>query len=510
MLFKPTTIVKFRLYSPSGGWGALLFFFCMLVGQNLQGRNFFPTDSAADYYEVENIALPDGLVAETGAIGFFPDGRFVACFHRGEVMVYNPKTKKWTLFAEGLHDPLGVLVVNNHEILVMQRPELTRIKDTNQDGQADEYQTVTDDFGLSGNYHEFNFGPVADRNGDLYIALNLASNGAGIRNEIRGTYDSLSRPGRMYACVPYRGWVMKLGKDGKLKPFAVGFRSPNGLGFDAQNRLYVSDNQGDWLGTSKLYQVEEGKFYGHPAGLIWKEDFPRIVPIKMSVEKLDSMRTKEAVQFPHGYFANSPTQPLLDNTEGKFGMFAGQMLIGDMDHKYVIRLLMENIGGAMQGACVPLAFGNKMRIGNNRLAFAPDGSLWVGQNDHGWVGARGIQRIKWKGKPHLDVMAMNLTKTGFKLRFSMPLKPEEAAQLSNYKFKRFYYEYHQAYGSKQFDVQDIATKNISLSADGKEVTVELSEMKAGYVYELKLGELHTNDGKMLLNTLLCYSLNKLL
>ncbi len=488
----------------------LLSYILLLNFCGYRAQAFIQKDSAAMYYDVENIELPEGLVAETGAIGFLPDGRFVACFHRGEIMIYHPKTKVWKRFAEGLHDPLGVLVVSNNELLVMQRPELTRVKDTDGDGEADLYQKVTDDFGLSGNYHEFAFGPVADKQGNLYIALNLASNGAGIRNEIRGTYDSLSRPGRMYACVPYRGWIMRLDKKGKLHPYAVGFRSPNGLGFDQQGHLLVSDNQGDWLGTSKLYHVEEGKFYGHPAGLIWKKDFPRVVPIKLPVAELDSMRTKEIMQFPHGYFANSPTQPLLDNTGGKFGMFNGQMLIGDMDHKYIIRLMMEEVGGALQGACIPLAVGSKLRIGNNRLAFAPDGSLWVGQNDHGWVGARGIQRITWKGKQHLDIMAMNLTKTGFDLTFSMPINKQMAEDLKNYVFRRYYYEYHQAYGSKQFGIKDIPVTNIRVSEDGKKVSLELAELKAGYVYELRLGDIANQQGdKSLINKLVCYTLNHL-
>lgn len=469
-----------------------------------------PKDSAADYYTVENIPLPEGLIAETGAIGFMPDGRFIACFHRGEIMTYNLKTKKWKLFAEGMHDPLGILVVNNREIIIMQRPELTRIRDTDGDGVADDYETVTDDFGMSGNYHEFAFGPVADKKGNLFIALNLASNGAGIRNEIRGKYDSLSRPGRMYSCVPYRGWIMKLTKDGKLHPYAVGFRSPNTMGIDSKDRLFVTDNQGDWLGTSKLFHVEEGKFYGHPAGLIWKEDFPRVVPIKLPVATLDSMRTKESVQFPHGYFANSATQPIWDNTNGKFGPFTGQMLVGDMDHKYAMRVLLEEVGGALQGACIPMNFGSKMRIGNNRLVFAPDGSLWVGQNDHGWAGSRGIQKITWKGKIHLDIMAMNLTKTGFDLTFTLPLNEEAAKDLANYKFKRYYYEYHQAYGSKQFDLQEIPVKSLKLSADRKKVSIELADMKAGYVYELQAGDLKTNDEKYLFNKIICYSLNKTL
>lgn len=484
-------------------------FICLLFIEHGFAKNYAPKDSAADYYTVENIPLPEGLIAETGAIGFMPDGRFIACFHRGEIMTYNLNTKKWKLFAEGLHDPLGILIVNNREILIMQRPELTRIRDTDGDGEADDYQTVTDDFGLSGNYHEFAFGPVADKQGNLYIALNLASNGAGIRNEIRGKYDSLSRPGRMYSCVPYRGWIMKLTKDGKLHPYAVGFRSPNTLGFDAQGRLFVTDNQGDWLGTSKLFYVEEGKFYGHPAGLIWKEGFPRVVPITLPVARLDSMRTKESIQFPHGYFANSPTQPIWDNTNGKFGPFAGQMIVGDMDHKYGMRILIDEVGGALQGACIPMNFGSKMRIGNNRLVFAPDGSLWVGQNDHGWAGARGIQRISWKGKTHLDIMAMKLTRRGFDLTFTLPLNEDAARDLANYKFKRYYYEYHQAYGSKQFDVQEIPVKSVTLSADRKKVSVELAEMKAGYVYELRTGDLKTNDEKYLFNNLICYTLNKL-
>jgi glucose/arabinose dehydrogenase len=233
----------------------------------------FPADTISDYYEVETIKMPKGLIAETDGLAIMPDGRIVAGFHRGEIMMYNPKTKTWKLFAEGIHDPLGIMAISNSEILVMQRPELTRIKDTNGDGIADEYLTVTDDFGLSGNYHEFAFGPIKDKKGNLYIALNCASSGAGIFPEVRGKLDTLGRPGRMYSAVPYRGWIMKLTPDGKLHPFASGFRSPNSIGFDANGNLYAADNQGDWLGTSKLYHVEEGKHYGHPASLLWKEGF---------------------------------------------------------------------------------------------------------------------------------------------------------------------------------------------------------------------------------------------
>src|SRR5687767_6490567 len=211
-------------------------------------------DPVRESYTVETIQMPDGLTSETGGLGFLPDGRLVACFIRGEVMIYKPETKQWKLFAEGLHEPLGIVVISNSEVLVMQRPELTRIKDTDGDGSADLYENVTDDFGISGNYHEFNYGPVKDKNGNLFIGLNAASPVGNIRNEVRGLVNPSGRDGngnsQMFSMVPYRGWIMKLTPEGNLLPFASGFRSPNGLGFDLDGNLFATENQGDWIGTS--------------------------------------------------------------------------------------------------------------------------------------------------------------------------------------------------------------------------------------------------------------------
>ena len=89
-----------------------------------------------------------------------PDGRLVTCFHRGEVYTYQPKTGEWKLFADGLQEPLGIRAISDREVVVMQRPELTRIIDENGDGVADRYQTIHDGFGMTGNYHEFAFGPA--------------------------------------------------------------------------------------------------------------------------------------------------------------------------------------------------------------------------------------------------------------------------------------------------------------------------------------------------------------
>ncbi len=468
--------------------------------------------SLGSSYSVESISMPEGISAEVGAIDFLPDGTLVACFLRGEVMLYNPKTKTWKLFADGLQEPLGILPVSHSEFIVMQRPELTRIKDLDGDGKADLYETVTDEFGISGNYHEFNYGPVKDKNGNLFIGLNSASSGGGILKEVRGKLDSttMKQKGQMFSPVPYRGWIMKLTPQGKLIPYASGFRSPNGLGFDLKGNLFATDNQGDWVGTSPLFHIQEGNFYGHPSALVWKKSWKGENPLTLPVEKLDSMRTKASVLFPHGIMANSPTQPLADATKGKFGPFAGQLFVGEMNSARIVRVMLEEVAGVIQGASIPFMDGNGLRKGNNRLAFAPDGSLWVGQAEHGWAGSKGIQRIVFNGKTPADVYTMNLSKTGFKLRFTQPLEVTSATNPANYQFRHYRYNYHKKYGSDQVDVEDVPVTAIKLSPDRMEVSLVLSALKPGYVYELKLDHIKTSRGSALTNKLICYTVNKLI
>ena len=466
-----------------------------------------------DSYRVETIKMPEGLTSETGAVEFLPDGRLVACFTRGEVMTYNTLTKEWKLFAEGLHDPLGILVVSNSELLIMQRPELTRVKDIDGDGIADLYEKVTDEFGLSGNYHEFNYGPVKDKDGNIFIALNSSSGGGDIRSEVRGEINPLGREsgskGQMFSNLPYRGWMMKLGKDGILRAFASGFRSPNGIGFDLEGNLFSTDNQGDWIGTSPLHHVQEGKFYGHPGSLVWQKGWNKGNPFLLSIPVLDSMRTRGAVLFPHGIIANSPTQPVCDNTSGKFGPFSGQLIIGEMNKEKIVRVMLERIGGELQGACIPFLEGNGLRKGNNRLVFAPDGSLWIGQNAHGWLGDLGIQRIVFTGNQPVDIYSMNLTEKGFDLTFTEPMEEFAATNPENFKFRHYYYKYQSKYGSDQFDIQNVPVTEIKISHDRKKVSLTLAALKTGYVYELSLGDIKTERGASLTNNLICYTLNKL-
>ncbi|MES2177366.1 MAG: hypothetical protein V4550_05840 [Gemmatimonadota bacterium] len=481
-----------------------------------QGRQGAPppapgavAQTPANYpYTIEKIPTPDSLSAEVGGIGFLPDGRVVAAFHHGEVMIYDPAKKDWKVFATGLHDPLGLVVISASEMIVGQRPEVTRIKDTDGDGKADTFETLSDQFGMSGNYSEFLHGPIMDAEGNLFYSLNTASNNGPVRKIIRGTYSPRGRIGRMFSAVDYRGWVMKITPDGKTIPYAGGFRSPNGLVLDKDGDLFVTDNQGDWLGSSKLYKVDQGKFYGHTPSLAWDPAI-NTTPTTIPIPILDKMRQREIVFFPHGILANSPTMPQIDYTGGKFGPFGGQMFVGEMNHPLIMRVMLEEVNHEFQGAVAPFLSQPNLRLGSNRLAFAPDGSLWVGHTDHGWLGDKGITRISWNGQTPLDVSAMNLTTHGFDLTFTKPVNAEVAAKLATYQFRKYSYEYHLDYGSDRMDQGPVAVTKVVVSPDGLHASLTLAELQPKFVYQLDLVSLTGTDGAPLVNSTIYYTINQL-
>lgn len=463
-------------------------------------------------YIIEDIQTPENLTAEVAALEFLSDGRLVAAFMRGEIMIYDPKKSEWKLFATGLHEPLGMLVVNENELLVMQLPELTRVKDTDGDGMADLYETIYDSFGMTGNYHEFTYGPVKDSKGNLYIALNSSSSGGGIGTEVRGelNMDGKSDQRAMFSVVPYRGWIMKLTPDGKVIPFASGFRSPNGLMLDDKDNLFVTDNQGDWVASSPLYHVREGQFYGHPAALVWEKNWKKGNPFEWSKDSLDNLRDKPAVIFPHDVIANSPTQPVMIREGMNMDHFKGQLIVGEMNTERLVRVMLEEVDGVVQGAVTLFIEGKGLRKGNNRLAIAPDGSLWVGQTDHGWLGDRGIQKITATNKIPFDVKNIKLEKEGFELDFTTSFSVPKKADISSLlTVKKYQYHYHAKYGSPRINEENVTIKGIKTASKNSKMTLNIGKLEAGFVYEIKIDSMLSKDLKdTLTNKVIAYTVKK--
>ncbi|MBI3270987.1 MAG: hypothetical protein HYZ53_18435 [Planctomycetes bacterium] len=452
----------------------------------------FPPAGEARYYRKEPVTGPDGVAFEIGGLGFAADGTLFACTRRGEVWA-RAGNGAWRRFASGLHEPLGLCPGEAGEVYVVQRPELTRLRDTDGDGAADLYETVSDGWGLSGQYHEFAFGPVRDREGNLWGTLNVAFHDGAVGD----------------AQAAYRGWCFRVSPSGEFTPWSTGLRSPDGIGLSPEGELFVTDNQGDYVGTSPLHHVVRGDFHGHPAGLAWEPTFKR-KPFAVPIAELDRRRKRPAVLFPHGPLAHSPTQPLWDTTGGRFGPFAGQMFVGDQTQSTLLRVALEKVGGEWQGACFPFLSG--FQSGNHRLAFAPGGSLYVGQTDRGWesVGPRrfGIERVTWTGELPLEMLTMSATAMGFDLAFTKPLDGATAASPGAYAIRRFRYLYHAAYGSPEVDSAPVAVVAARVSGDRRGVALDLGRLEAGFLYELRASGLRAEDGTPLLHELAYYTLNR--
>ncbi|WP_035609404.1 hypothetical protein [Haloferula sp. BvORR071] len=477
--------------------------------------------ASAASFQIDRLPNPSGVDPQIGGVAALPDGRVAAVFHRGELMFFDPATQKWSKFAEGLQEPLGILAESPSTFVVMQRAELTRIKDSDGDGKADEYETIYDGFGMSGNYHEFAFGPAKGPDGFYYISLNLGSNGAGVREEVRGKWSDLGvldfkqmvndpnwgkrskDAGRMYSRVPYRGWVMKVSPDGKsVEPFACGFRSPEGIGFDPQGNLLVTDNEGDWRGTSPLHVVKRGSFNGHPASLVWREGWDKGDPRMLPVPELDAMRNKETGRFPQGDLANSPTQPVI--FPASWGPYAGQMVFGEMNQNRMVRYIPDDVGGFRQCALLPMFDGTALGNGNHRLSFGPDGGLWVGKTHLSWAGAEGLVKITPKDiDTAFIVTSVKLEKAGdkqaFRIHFSQPVSAGADGIAGN----RFSYLYRQDYGSPKIDEAALAFGAPQLSEDKREIVLPL-EAKQGAIHRIDLAKLRAVDGSALEGSVLYY------
>ena len=124
-------------------------------------------------YSVRTIQTPSEVFLGIGGMEFCPDGNLFVCTREGEVWKYILEDKEWSLFADGLHEALGIWIDPiNGEIFVIHRPEITKLTDSDGDGRADHYQTVNDGWGVTDNYHEYAFGLVRDRKGNFYGTLN--------------------------------------------------------------------------------------------------------------------------------------------------------------------------------------------------------------------------------------------------------------------------------------------------------------------------------------------------
>ena len=114
-----------------------------------------------DFYRIVRLPMPEGEVIEAGAFCSLPDGAIAVGTRRGDIWFIHGVDEerpepRYHLFATGLDEIFG-LALKDDALYVTQSCELTRITDTNDDGRADRFETISDAWGYA-NYHEYAFG----------------------------------------------------------------------------------------------------------------------------------------------------------------------------------------------------------------------------------------------------------------------------------------------------------------------------------------------------------------
>jgi len=440
-----------------------------------------------------------------------PDGCVMIGTRRGEIWSF--QNNSWKRFAAGLDEVMGVCPAGSNQLVISQRPELTRLTDTDGDGEADLFETLADQWNYSGHVYEWTFGPVRDREGNLYgtLACWFFPSMKFDPNPYSGWEIPPPRgytPGDRTA---WRGWSFKVTPQGEFTPWSVGLRSPNGIAFSPEGDLFVSDNQGEYLGACFLHHVTRATFHGHPNGLLWDSSTAAANPFSIALEDLDQRRKPPAIVFPFGVMGQSAAEPAWDQTAGKFGPFAGQMFIGDQTKSIVMRVALEKVRGEFQGACFPFRAG--FQCGNNRLLFEKTGSLLVGQTDRGWgaVGGKpfGLQRVVWTGETPMEMHSMHVTADGFELTFTKPLDVATASSVEAYSLQSFHYHYHRKYGSPQVDRKAVTVSAVRVSPDRRAVSLTVPNLAERKIYELNLNGVKAADGTAVLHPTAWYTLNHL-
>lgn len=380
---------------------------------------------------------------EPTAIDFDKDGTPVIGSRAAGI--WKIKDDKWHPYALGTYEVLGLRVIDNGDLVVCQKPEVSIIKDSNNDGIAETFETISADFRFKANYHAYNHGPAVDSKGNIHFTLNL---------QHATTDDVYTANGQfMGSQGGFRGWNLRVSPDGTFAPYAMGFRSAAGLAFSPDDVLYSSDNQGEFMGTSRINRIEEGKFYGHPSGLIDIENMTVKALQDGKQAEYIAKRETSVVLMPHKFVANSPGNPVWDTTEGKFGPFKGQIFIGDQTLSNIHRVDIETINGIEQGSIMPFASG--LPSGPMRLTFSPTGELWAGQTGRGWVSRGGkqsaLQKFKWSGKTEQAIHSVNVKRTGLQMNFTLPIPEADRGSYDKAVIDSWHYQDTSKYGSPEMN-----------------------------------------------------------
>jgi len=475
-----------------------------LVAQEL-GDAWGTANREAKHYRIVDLPLTEDPQLEIGSFCMMSDGRLGVGTRRGQILIidgaFEPLPKPVvTVFASGLDEVLG-LGHKDGVFYATQQTEVTAISDRDGDGRADRFRTLSDVWGFE-HYHEFAWGSPVQPDGSVYVALGLSAS--------------------YHYRAPYRGFAFQITKDGKSIPIASGVRSAGGVGPNEHGVMFYVESQGPWNGSCSLKHLKPGGFMGHPICFdgydlpLGKQLGDKPLEPKNQSRLYDEAKRIEqlvpyAVVFPYRRMGQSITAFRVDRSGGRFGPFQEQLFVGDYSLSIVMRATTELVEGVWQGACYPFREG--LATGILATELSDKGYLITGGTNRGWP-VRGnrkylLQRLEWTGTTPFEVHSISARPTGFAVKFTKPVNPESAQDLSNYKLRTFCHKFQKFYGSPEVDETFPKATKAQLSEDGMTLTLTIAGLVEGHVHDFDFTKLRSADNETLVHTTAHYTLNRI-
>ncbi len=384
-----------------------------------------------------------------GDLDCLSKNRLVLCNMHGDVWICDVVKEdlselRWKRFAAGLHQPLGLKVVEG-VIHVMCRDQIVALHDLNHDDEADFYQCVFNAHDTSAGGHDFITGLQRDAQGRWYFAS-----------------------GNQGVC--------RVSSDGTtLEVLGNGLRNPNGLDISPDGSVVLTTVQeGNWTPASAICDMSQGQYFG----------------------------AKGPVDQGHAY-----TPPMLylprgaDNSSGgevyiqsdRWGPVKDRWIHFSMGFATHFLILREVIDGKSQGAAIPMH--GEFLSGGHRGRFSPyDGQLYVaGSQGWGNYGLKdgSLQRVRHTGGTYPYPISFETRSNGLLLTFAEP-QSETTAQAERWFAQQWNYQYGPGYGSDEFSTIDpnrpghdrLVIRSVQRLGDGTQLFIEIPQLQP--VHQLHL------------------------
>jgi len=400
-----------------------------------------PLNDSAYVIDTLNVPYdnPYRTVMQLTGLAFLPNGDALVCTLAGDMWRVSGiddslENVTWRRFATGFNQPIGIHI-DEDGIFVLDRGQIYRLHDRNQDGEADFYENYANDFGGYDRSHTHTFGLHRTADGSFHFTQ--------------------------------RESILRTGPDQKTVLQGWGVRNCMGIG-GSDDYFWVAPQEGTWTPASAIIEVNKGEFYGLPtkagkAGTI-------AAPLCFLPRGIDNS-----------------TGGMLEINSDQWGPFKGHhvgLSYGAAMHYIVLR---DDTGSRPQGAIVPLE--GDFLAGVMRGAFHPrDGQLYaVGMDGWGDCSVKDgcFHRVRHTGQTVHKPNGFRVHSNGIRIDFPTALDPSSATAVRHYFAHQWNYEYAKRYGSPEFSVKKpsslghdrIAIRSVQLLNSGKSIFVEMPSLE---------------------------------